>query len=314
MQPDAVLLFFFIGFYILIKGAGFLVDGATSFAKKFNISNIVVGLIVVGIGTSIPEFAISFIANLLEQKEIGLGTVIGSNIFNILFILGFCAILFPLTLKEIWVKRDLVWNIGAVLLSIVLVVDGKISRLDGLLMFAAFMFWLKSVIKENEEIQSNQQDEKISFHLLAWPMAIFMMLAGFLGVILGGKWVVDGATALARNFGMSEALIGLTIIGIGTSLPELAVAATAAYKKEPGIAVGSIIGSNIFDFLMILGTSALVKPIIFPKNMFFDIAVTLFATILLYIFMFTGQRHTLKRFEGFVFIAIYIAYITFVVS
>lgn len=308
------LFLFFLGFYILIKGASFLVDGAVSFAKKFNISNIVVGLVIVGIGTSIPEFAITFTANLLSEKEIGIGTVVGSNTFNILFILGLCAIFFPLKLKEIWVKRDLIWNIGAVLFSLLLALDGSISRFDGFLMLIAFALWLKSAMRENSEIQKNHGDEKISFHLLALPVAIFMIFAGFLGVIFGGKWVVDGAAAFARNFGMSEAVIGLTIIGIGTSLPELATSVVAAYKKQPGIAVGTIIGSNIFDFLMILGVSALVKPILFPKNLFFDISLTLFSAILLYIFMFTGKKHTLKRFEGFIFLAIYIAYITYVIS
>lgn len=306
------LFLFFIGFYILIKGAGFLVDGAVSFAHRFKISHIVIGLVIVGIGTSIPEFAVTFVANLLGEKEVGLGTVIGSNTFNIFFILGFCALLFPLALKEIWVKRDLVWNIGAVLLSVVLALDGKISRFDGLLMLVIFILWLFHVLKEGRNDKDNDKTE--NFHIIAFPIAILMMLAGFLGVIFGGKWVVDGAVAFARSFGMSEAIIGLTIIGIGTSLPELAVSATAAYKKQPGIAVGNIIGSNVFDFLMILGASAITKPIAFPQNMFFDIGVTLFATLLLYIFMFTGQRHTLKRFEGFIFIVIYISYLVFIIS
>lgn len=312
MTSDLVLIFFFIGFYILIKGASFLVNGAASFAHKFKISRIVIGLVIVGIGTSIPEFAISFMANLLDQKEIGLGTVIGSNIFNILFILGLCAILFPLTLKEIWVRRDLAWNIFAVIVAGTLALDGKLSHLDGVVMLIAFVVWLIHVTKEGK--RNKEEDEKESFHIVAIPIAMLMILAGFLGVLLGGKWVVDGAEAIARNFGMSEALIGLTIVGIGTSLPELAVSVIAAYKKQPGIAIGSVIGSNIFDFLMILGASSLVKPIAFPSNMFFDVGMTLFATILLYIFMFTGQRHTLKRFEGFIFIVLYIAYLAYIIS
>lgn len=312
MQPNVILLLFFIGFFILIKGASFLVDGAISLAHKFKISHIVIGLVVVGIGTSIPEFAITFVANLLGEKEIGLGTVIGSNTFNILFILGFCAILFPLILKEIWVKRDLVWNIGTVLLSATLALDGKLSRFDGLIMLAIFILWLFHVLKEGKKDKNGDKTE--SFHILAFPIATLMMLAGFLGILLGGKWVVDGAVALAKSFEIGEGIIGLTIIGIGTSLPELAVSAMAAYKKQPGIAIGNIIGSNIFDFLMILGASSIVRPILFPKNMFFDIGVTLFATLLLYAFMFTGERHTLKRFEGFIFITIYIAYLTYIIS
>ncbi len=309
---ELTIILFFLGFYILVKGASFLVDGAMSFAHKFKISHIVIGLVIVGIGTSIPEFAITFVANLLGKNSIGLGAVIGSNTFNILFILGLCALLFPLTLKEIWVKRDLVWNIGAVVFSLLLALDGKLGRFDGLAMLTIFIFWLFHVLKEGKNDNSNNEVE--NFHIVALPIAIIMMLAGFLGVILGGKWVVDGAVEFARGLGMSEAIIGLTILGIGTSLPELTVSLTAAYKKQPGIAIGNIIGSNIFDFLMILGASAFVKPILFPTNMFFDIGVTLFSAILLYIFMFTGQRHTLKRFEGFLFVGIYITYIIYTIS
>jgi cation:H+ antiporter len=267
--------------------------------------------VIVGIGTSIPEFAITFVANILGEKEVGLGTVIGSNTFNILFILGFCALLFPLTLKEIWVKRDLMWNIFSIVIAGALVFDGSLSRFDGIIMLVIFILWLFHVIKEGKNDKDNEKTE--NFHIIALPIAIFMTLAGFLGVILGGKWVVDGAIAFAKSFGMSESIMGITILGIGTSLPELAVSVVAAYKKQPGIAVGNIIGSNIFDFLMILGVSALIKPIIFPKNLFFDIAVTLFSAILLYIFMFTGQRHTLKRFEGFIFITLYIAYLLHII-
>ena len=306
------IFLFFIGFYILIKGANFLVEGAVSFAHKFKIPHIVIGLIIVGIGSSIPEFAITFVSNLLDQKEIGLGTVIGSNTFNILFISGFCAFLFPLTLKKIWVKRDMLWNIFAIILTCALALDGQLNSLDGVIMLATFIVWLIHVTKENKD--HKDENEKESFHIVAVPIAIMMILAGFLGIILGGKWVVDGAVALAKNFGISQTMVGLTILGIGTSLPELAIAVVAAYKKESGIAVGTIIGSNIFDFLMILGTSALVKPILFPKNLFFDISLTLFSAILLYIFMFTGTKHTLKRFEGFLFVAIYIAYIAYIIS
>jgi len=295
-----------------VKGASFLVDGAMSFAKRFNISNIIIGLVIVGIGSSIPEFAITFVSNLLNQKEIGLGTVIGSNTFNIFFILGFCALLFPLTLKKIWVKRDMLWNIFAVILAGSLALDGILSSLDGAILLITFMAWLIHVTKESKD--NKDENEKESYHRMAVPIAIAMILAGFAGIILGGKWVVDGAVAFATSFGISETIIGLTILGIGTSLPELATSAVAAYKKQPGIAVGTIIGSNIFDFLMILGASALTKPIAFPKNMFFDIGVTLFATLLLYIFMFTGTKHTLKRFEGFVFIVIYISYLVFTIS
>ncbi len=304
---------FLIGFYILIKGANFLVSGSTYLARKFNISNIVIGLVIAGIGTSIPEFAVSFLANITGKSGVGLGTIIGSNTFNILFILGVSALFFPLKFKADWVKRDFSWNIFSVLVAILfayIVGFGEISRVEGATMLALFLIWLYIAIKKSNEVADNQEQ----IRTMAFPLAAILIFAGLVGVILGGKWVVDGGIEIAKTLGASNALIGLTIVGIGTSLPELAVSFIAAYKKQPGIAVGNIIGSNIFDFLMILGFGAMFKPIISPASLLPDMIITALATTLLFASMFVGEKYTLKRWEGLVFILLYAAYLIYLLK
>jgi cation:H+ antiporter len=293
------LLLFFIGFYILIKGANFLVEGASSLARRLNISSLVIGLVITGIGTSIPEFATSFLANLSDREGIGFGTIIGSNTFNILFILGISALIFPLTFKPVWVERDFIWNIIAVLVVAAFALpfsDGTISRLEGLFMLILFFFWLYRTVHYSESEDSDRVDPP---RAIALPLALVLIMSGLLGVILGGKWVVDGAAIMARELGMAEGLVGLTLVGVGTSIPELAVTFVAALKGRPGIAVGNIIGSNIFDFLMILGFGALVSPLMFPPELFFDIIVTVLSAALLYGFMYIGEYFVLKRWQGF---------------
>lgn len=308
------ILIFFAGFYILIKGANFLVDGATTLARIFNISNIIIGLVIVGIGTSIPEFAVSFLANLTDKGGIGLGTIIGSNTFNILFILGISALIYPLVLKKDWVERDLTWNVIAVFAVAMLALpfgDGVISRGEGAIILSAFCFWLYIAVRHSKETSENNRKQ---VKIMTLPLVLGLIFAGLVGVILGGKWVVDGASAIARELGASEGLIGLTIVGIGTSLPEFAVTFIAALKREPAIAVGNIIGSNIFDFFMILGFGALVRPIIFPPDMAEDIIVTVLSALILYGFMYVGQRYILERFQGLIMFILYIIYLGYIIS
>jgi cation:H+ antiporter len=306
------LVLFLVGFYILIKGANFLVDGATAIARRFNISLLVIGLVIAGIGTSIPEFAISFIGNLTGEEQLGLGTIVGSNTMNILFILGITALVFPLRLREEWVNRDLVWNVFAVFTAMAFALplgDGVITRIEGIAMLAIFFLWLYMAITKSNNVVD---EEHMPFRAFTAPLAFTLIGAGLVGVILGGRWVVAGAAEVALFFGMSEALIGLTIVGIGTSLPELAVSFVAAYRGEPGIAVGNVVGSNIFDFLLILGFGALVQPIVYPQILTIDIVVTLFAAMLLYGFMYVGEFYVLKRWQGLVLAFLYIVYLIYI--
>src|SRR3989338_4237413 len=211
----ANFILFLVGFYILIKGSGFLIDGASSLSRKFNIPPFVIGLVIVGIGTSIPEFAVTFIANLTEEQSIGLGTVIGSNIFNLLFILGAVSVIFPIAMKSSWVFRDLTWNMVSVFLVTFVALpfgDGEISRMEGLFLLAVFFYWLYTAVKKS----NNTEHEEIGVREIAFPLAAGLILAGFAGVFLGGKWVVDGAVEIAKDAGLSEALIGITIVSMGT--------------------------------------------------------------------------------------------------
>lgn len=307
------ILFSLIGFYILIKGANFLVEGASSIARRFKISNLVIGLVIAGIGTSIPEFSITFIANLIGETEIGLGAIIGSNTFNILFILGLTALIFSLKLQPVWVQRDLLWNIIAVFITISFAISGgELDRLEGLAMLLIFSFWLYTIVKNSNE--ENIDTASGSFRELTFPLAVVLTVAGLAGVILGGKWVVDGAAVLTGMLGISGTLIGLTLVGLGTSIPEILVTIVAAYKDQPGIALGNIIGSNIFDFLMILGFGALVKPIPATLSILPDAVVTMLAASLLYGFMFVGENYVLKRWQGLVMVFLYLIYLGFILG
>ncbi len=308
------VLLFLLGFYILIKGSGWVTEGASALARKLNISTWVIGLVIVGIGTSIPEFSIAAVSNFLGDQEITLGTVIGSNTFNIFFILGVSALVFPLTFKNNWIERDLIWNVFAILTasfagfySLSGGGDFLITRTEGLIMLILFCVWLYYSLEKPDD---NAIDGS-SNRTLTLPLVVLMIFIGLVGVVLGGKWVVDGAVEIAIDLGVSEKLIGLTIVGIGTSLPELAVSLRAAYKKQVGIAVGSIIGANIFDFLMILGFGAVLSPIAFPPELYIDIWVTFMAATMLMTSMFIGQKATLTRAKGAVFIIVYLVYIAY---
>lgn len=311
----SAIFFFIIGFAILIKGSSLLVDGASSLARRYGISAFVAGLVVVGIGTSIPEFIIVFFGNLLHQEGVGLGTLIGSNIFNILFILGLSAIISPIILRAHWVSRDLVWNILSVCVAIVFIavpIGGasggwEISRAEGLFLLVLFAAWLAYSLKKSGGRSEERAVEKLLQFRVRWGI----MFAGVLAIFLGGKWVTDSAVAIARALGFSEQFIGLTIVAIGTSFPELTASVTAAFKREPGIVVGNIVGSNIFDFLMILGFNALMQPIPFPRALVGDIVIALIAPILLLAAMFIGRRYELKRWQGFVFVFLYLVYFAY---
>ena len=299
---------FFVGLYILVKGANTLIAGASSFARRLRVSPIVIGLLITGIGTSIPEFSITVLANFIGQSDIGIGAIVGSNTFNILFILGISALLFPLKFKKEWIYRDFIWNIFAVIIVIMLSLNGVISRLDGLILISLFIVWL-ILISRHEEAPDG--DEK-PLPSLSVPLSVGMILAGIAGVLLGASFVVDGAVAIAKDIGVSEALIGLTIVGMSTSLPELTVSLVAAFRREPAIALGNIIGSNIFDFLGILGLGAIIKPIIFPSELIPDVFVTLLATFVLLLTMFLGKRYVLTRLQGFIFVLLFLSYLTYV--
>lgn len=308
-----------LGLVFLIKGANILVDGASSIAKRLGISALVIGLTIVAFGTSAPELIVNIFASIKGNTDIAIGNILGSNIANILLILGISAVIFPLA-----VKRGTVWKeIPLALLAVVLVgvmasdgmIDGQsfsaLTRIDGLVLLTFFIIFLYYIFGISRAGAADKTE--IPVHLHSLPRACLMIGLGLIGLTVGGKWIVDAAVALATTLGVRESLIGLTIVAIGTSLPELATSAVAAYKKNADIAVGNIVGSNIFNIFWILGVSAVINPLPFSSLLMRDVLMTIIATLLLFIFMFIGKRHILERWQGVGFIALYVGYVVFLI-
>ncbi|MFA5298753.1 MAG: calcium/sodium antiporter [Lutibacter sp.] len=313
-------ILFIIGFFILIKGAGLLVDGSASIAKRFKISNIVIGLTIVAFGTSAPEFIVNIIASAKGNTEIAIGNILGSNIANILLILGISAIIYPLATKNNTVWKEIPLGLLAAILLGVLVNDMRIdngvfsglTRIDGMVLLAFFIvflyytFGISKIVEENT-IEGDDIKE------LSYLKSTIFIIGGLLGLVFGGKWIVDGAVKIAELFHVSQSLIGLTVVAIGTSLPELATSAVAAYKKQTDIAIGNIVGSNIFNIFWVLGFSALIRPLPFSTTNDVDIIMTIFASALLFLIMFVGKRYIIERWQGILMVTIYIAYIIYLI-
>ncbi len=307
------------GFVLLIKGADFLVDGAVGISRRLGVSDLAIGLTVVAFGTSTPELFVNIFASLSGNVDIAIGNVLGSNIANILLILGLSAAIFPLAVGKGTVWKEIPFSLLAVLVLGVLanerLIEGAeksvLSRGDGLTLLAFFAIFIYYTFEIAQTIEG--VDDHVDTKPLAAMKAWGYIFLGIGGLVLGGKWIVDGAIWLARAFGASEALIGLTVVAVGTSLPELATSCTAAYKRNVDIAVGNVVGSNIFNIFFILGISSLVKPLPFNPRNNVDIATVIIASLLLFATMFTGKRRCLDRWEGIVFLFLYCVYIAVLV-
>lgn len=313
-----VYILFAIGFVLLIYGANWLVDGSSSIAKKFNISNAVIGLTVVSFGTSAPELAVNVIASISGNNDIAIGNVVGSNIANVFFILGVCAVIAPLAVHRYTVWMEIPISLFAALLLGAVINDSlfgsgetnTISRMDGfifLLCFTFFMLYAIWISRKNKE-----EAEVPEVHLTTWK-SVGLILIGLTGLVLGGKWIVDGAVEIATQLGMSQAVIGLTIVAVGTSLPELAASAVAVYKGNTDLAIGNVIGSNIFNTFWILGISSTISPMPYNGGEQVSIILNVAASLFLFLFLFIGKRHTLQRWQGVIFGLGYVAYIVFLV-
>ncbi|MGL5084202.1 MAG: calcium/sodium antiporter [Clostridium sp.] len=313
-----------IGFVLLIKGADIFVDGASAIAKKFGIPAVIVGLTIVSIGTSAPELAVSLISSLKGANEITMGNVIGSNIFNTLMVLGITSIIMPIVIIKSTIRKDFIISVMVVILLFILTFGNaifggnpQISRISGIILLILCVLYIISLIistkKQNassEDIVVNTNEEEIKI-----GSCVVKILVGVIGVVLGGQIVVDCATAIATQFGMSEKLIGLTIVAIGTSLPELVTSMMAAIKQENDIALGNVLGSNIFNILLILGTSATISPIAVASQLGIDLIFLIVVTLILGGFMFLGKNteSKLSRKEGIALVTIYIGYVVYIV-
>lgn len=313
------IVLLFTGFAILIKGADFLVNGASSLAKKMNISNLAIGLTVVAFGTSAPELIVSLLSAYNGAADASFGNVIGSNNFNLFFILGIAGLIYPLVVQRSTIKYEVPLSILAAVVLFILVNDSLIwgsakdmlSRTDAIILlgfFGLFMFYIVRTMKNNTDL--DQTDVKIYKNWLA----IVMSVAGLAMLVGGGKLVVDNAILIAENFGMSKKLIGLTILAAGTSLPELVTSCVAAYRKNTDIAIGNVIGSNIFNIFFILGITGTVSPLQYSPLMNFDIGVLIGGTVLLMVFMFTINTRKLDRWEALILFLGYITYTAYLIG
>jgi cation:H+ antiporter len=296
-----------IGFLLLIKGADFFVDGASSVAAKLKVPSLIIGLTVVSIGTSLPEAAVSISASLQGSNGISLGNVIGSNIFNLLMVVGVSSIILPIVTDRAILKRDMPVNIGITAVLLVMLLDGKLGRLDAailLLMLVVYLFILiRSALKNREEGEETK--------VLTWFKSILFIVLGAAAIIGGGQLVVESAKKIASSLGMSDTLIGLTVVALGTSLPELVTSIVAAKKGDSGIAMGNVVGSCIFNILFILGMAGVISPMSADPAFFIDTAILIGVCLIMLLFAFTKRKT--DRLEGASCVLIYAAYTAYII-
>jgi len=307
------------GFVALIFGADKLVDAACSLATKFGIPNIVIGLTIVAFGTSAPELVVNVIAAINNNTEMVLGNVLGSNIFNVLGILGISAIIFPLAVKSNTTWYEIPLSLLAAFVVFIAAADiylnqnltNIISRSDAILLLLFFaIFLVYNIAISKSEIV----DEIIEIKKYKTLTAVLFIFIGLTGLVIGGQLIVSSATSIAEAFGLSERFIGLTIVSIGTSLPELATSMVAVRKKNVDIAIGNVVGSNIFNIFFVLGISAFITPVVVASASFVDIVMNLASGILLFLFVFTGKHRRIDRWEGIILLGLYIAYLMYLIG
>lgn len=308
------IIILLLGFVALIFGAGKLVDGASAIARRLKVSDLVIGLTIVAFGTSFPELVVNISAALKGSNDIALGNIVGSNLFNVLAILGISSLIFPLVVKHstTWIEIPLALLSAVVLLVVASDtwinhdVSSVINRGDGIILLLFFAIFMGYVIQT--ALKNRHLNEPTELPIMKIGIAIMWVVVGLALLLIGGEAIVRSATAIAHQFGLSERIIGLTIISIGTSLPELATSVVAARKKNTDIAIANIVGSNIFNAFFVLGTTACIMPITVSVESYYDLLLNIFASLLLFMFIFTGRGRKVGRWEGLIFLMIYILY------
>jgi len=307
-----------IGFVLVVKGAQYLVEGSSSLAKRLGVSSLVIGLTVVAFGTSLPELIINVIAAIKGTTDVAIGNIVGSNISNILLILGVAAIIMSLKIQKSTLWNEIPLSFFAAVVLMLLANNffthepkfNLISRPDSavlLALFVAFLIYVYILSKRGRADTSEMKVKEYKGHTL-----FFMITGGMVGLFLGGKWVVDGAVAIATQFGVSEFAISATIVAVGTSLPELVTSVVATIRKEASIAVGNIVGSNIFNIFMVLGISSLIRPIPVAPIINVDMFFLVFISLLLFVFILVRKAYELERWSGITFVLMYISYIVYI--
>ncbi len=303
-----------VGLVLLTVGGESLIRGALSAAKRLDVSPLLAGLVIVGFGTSAPELVVSVGAAINQQPDIAIGNVVGSNISNILLILGLCAIITPLAVQPMSLRRDGLTGVVAAVLFILLAIGSALGRADALLLLTGLVIYLVIAYRSERQVDNPAasmniaESEEVTALPVSVPATLLYLVIGLLLLVIGARLLLQGATGIALLMGVSDAVIGLTLVALGTSLPELSVSVLAALRKHADVAVGNILGSNIFNVLGILGLSAILQPLpVTARILQFDQWVMLAASVLLMVFLYTGMR--LSRTEGVVLLAGYVAYI-----
>mgnify|MGYP004623296051 FL=1 len=321
----AVILLLAVGFAFLVKGADFFVDGSSSIAKKLKVPPIIIGLTIVAMGTSLPETAVSVTASLVQNNELAVSNVVGSNIFNLMFVIGVCSILTPIMVQKATVVRDIPLSLGCALLLLVLGISGlgdkagmTLGHADGvifLIVFAGYIFTMvRSAMKARaagQKVEIEGVEECDNMKELSYGKSILFLIIGAAAIAFGGDLTVDSASRIAIELGMSQTLVGLTIVSIGTSLPELVTSIVAARKNEVDMALGNAIGSNIFNILMVLGIASAISPMAIITENIIDLCVLIVFTVCVWIF--AGTKKKIGRVEGFCMVAFYAAYAIYII-
>ncbi|MDI6821219.1 MAG: calcium/sodium antiporter [Patescibacteria group bacterium] len=307
-----VILFltFIAGFIFLLKGASLLISGSSSLAKRFGVSDFFIGITFVTFGVSIPELVVNITAAVKGSFDIGIGNILGSNIANILLVLGISALIAPIIVKLEAVKREIPLSLLALVILWLLVSDGMLSNFDGLILLILFFAFFVHILNIKKEDVKLEKISSVNVHPL--HHSILMVLIGFAGLFFGSKWLLDGAIEIARFLRVSEAAIGFTIVAIGTTLPDLTASIVAVYKKKLDIAVGIIMGANIFKVLFIIGLIGIISAFPVSKLILNGIMFTIFVTLLFFASIFIGHKYIIERWQGAFFIATYIIYLFYV--
>jgi len=308
-------ILFVLGFVVLIVGAKLLIDGASSIGLRLGLSQLLIGLTVVALGTSLPELIINIFASINGNTDLAVGNVVGSNITNTLLIIGVAAIIFPIKVREIINKRDIWFNLFAGIMVLLLANDflfGRseniINQFDGFIFLSIFIYFLYlSFFKSEHEKEPTQEQKTKSYSLV---ISVMLIVAGGAGLFVGGKWIISGVSQLSVDLGVSESVLGLTLIAGATSLPELVTTIVAALQKNTDIAIGNAIGSNIFNIFLVLGVSAVIKPINYNLSLNVQIGFLVFFSLVLMLFIQTGKtRRTISRKEGILLIFGYFCFL-----
>ena len=304
------------GLALVVFGADYLVDGASSIARRLGLSEFVIGLTIVGMGTSAPEMVVSFIGAIQGNSDISIGNVVGSNIFNTLLILGITALILPVPITESNRKKDIPMNIVITVLLILLGLEATIfgfgtdglSRWDGAILITLFIGYMIYSFSQKQEEKADENEKNIN----PW-LAVLMILGGLAALVFGGRMFVNSATSIAKALGVSDKFIAITILAGGTSMPELATCVAAAVKKKGQLALGNIIGSNVFNILLILGGSALIHPLSFSDITYVDLSALLLSAVALLTSCYVGKKNMLDRLDGSMFLIIWAAYMAWLI-